>query len=210
MRRRRRCRRGEARGETKKFFKCGIFQNVIIYSMTYIIILFKELIRSSAYSLFSLLAHSFQYKLHYSIAQLFLLYNVLVIYRSAWGSISFGTYTAQPPTLINSIDYTQLGWYLVLLPATSPALISSSSSFSRSPNIIIHIIQRNKQRRRKNKDNLLGTLTTSSYVNKSNWSNTALCLAKYLSRHCFFFRLNIEQFTVIKLKKIKKNIFNLI
>lgn len=42
---------------------------------------------------------------------------------------------------------------------------------------------------------LPGSLTTSSYVTKSNWSNTALCFARYLSRHCFFFLPNIEQLT---------------
>lgn len=41
-----------------------------------------------------------------------------------------------------------------------------------------------------------GILTTSSYVTKSSWSKTALCLARYLSRHCFFFRPKIEQFTI--------------
>lgn len=45
---------------------------------------------------------------------------------------------------------------------------------------------------------LRGTLTTSSYVTRSNWSNTALCLAKYLSRYCFFFRPKIEQLTAMK------------
>jgi len=41
-------------------------------------------------------------------------------------------------------------------------------------------------------------LTTSSYVTKSNWSKTALCLAKYLSLYCFFLRPKIEQFTASK------------
>lgn len=46
--------------------------------------------------------------------------------------------------------------------------------------------------------NLHGSLTTSSYVTKSNWSKTALCFAKYLSLYCFFLRPKIEQFTVNK------------
>lgn len=43
---------------------------------------------------------------------------------------------------------------------------------------------------------LPGTLTTSSYVTTSSVSNMALCLAKYLSRHCFFLRPKMEQLTV--------------
>jgi hypothetical protein len=46
--------------------------------------------------------------------------------------------------------------------------------------------------------NLHGSLTTSSYVTKSNWSKTALCFAKYLSLYCFFLRPKIEQFTASK------------
>lgn len=43
---------------------------------------------------------------------------------------------------------------------------------------------------------LHGSLTTSSQVTRSNVSNTALCLAKYLSLYCFFLRPKIEQLTV--------------
>ena len=45
-----------------------------------------------------------------------------------------------------------------------------------------------------------GNLTTSSYVTRSSWSKTALCLAKYLS---FFFRANHEQFTARKQQQTK-------
>lgn len=45
-------------------------------------------------------------------------------------------------------------------------------------------------------NSLPGTLTTSSYVTTSSVSNMALCLAKYLSRHCFFLRPKMEQLTV--------------
>jgi len=41
-----------------------------------------------------------------------------------------------------------------------------------------------------------GTLTTSSYVTTSSVSKMALCLARYLSRHCFFLRPKMEQLTV--------------
>ena len=41
-----------------------------------------------------------------------------------------------------------------------------------------------------------GSRTTSSYVTRSSWSKTALCLAKYLSRDGFFLRPNHEQLTV--------------
>lgn len=43
-----------------------------------------------------------------------------------------------------------------------------------------------------------GTFTTSSYVTRSSWSKTALCFARYLSRHCFFLRLKMEQLTARK------------
>ena len=45
-----------------------------------------------------------------------------------------------------------------------------------------------------------GNLTTSSYVTRSSWSKTALCLAKYLS---FFFRANHEQFTAREQQQTK-------
>lgn len=49
-----------------------------------------------------------------------------------------------------------------------------------------------------------GTFTTSSYVTKSSWSNTALCFAKYLSRHCFFLRLKMEQLTAERERRGRK------
>lgn len=51
---------------------------------------------------------------------------------------------------------------------------------------------------------LRDTLTTSSYDTISNPSYTALCLARYFSRDCFFLRPNIEQLTINPKKKYKK------
>ena len=39
----------------------------------------------------------------------------------------------------------------------------------------------------------LPKIQTSSYVTRSSWSNTALCLARYLSFSCFFFLPKMEQ-----------------
>ena len=46
-----------------------------------------------------------------------------------------------------------------------------------------------------------GNLTTSSYVTRSSWSKTALCLARYLS---FFFLANHEQFTAQEQQETEK------